>query len=135
MSRMYQMNVEIECTEEQAEKIIPVLKEYWPFEDPYPSNYLSGLLYMTGDGSLYGGDTEEEFTDSLARAVWKEVGYVPVEVNARCMEYLPSDTHHRSKDEYEKWVATRTLQEAEEINGEDLEAAGEFYDSLQKGEE
>lgn len=121
MSRLYSMSVVVglkpEDTLEVMEKIKDALCEIWPqfgenLED-YPS-LVSGsdeempALHGYGDDNLYGGMTEEEFTDQLAEAVWKAAGgYRLIDVGCICLEYLPVDHHCPDEEAYERIIGVK----------------------------
>ena len=102
MSRHYSMSIEIEgiVPERQAE-IENDANCIWSFEDWVLHN---GLLCAYGDSSLCGGETEEEFTDRLAKAIWQaNKAYCQVTVTATYLEDLPCEEHLRDEDDYAQW--------------------------------
>ena len=114
MSRAYEMHVKILGYEpEHRDRIIAACTEEWEFapedvsETP-PEHCEDGTELMVGaEGNLCGGETEEEFSDRLAAAVWKANGsYCEVVVCATYLEELPYEEHIRDKEYYEKWKNT-----------------------------
>lgn len=70
----------------------------WGFEDWFEHE---GQLTASGDGQLAGGETEEEFAERVAAAVWRANGaFCEVTVDATYMENLPYETHCRDEEDY-----------------------------------
>lgn len=93
--------------------------EEWPFDPDGFSVDKNGdnvpVLTARAADRLCGGETEEEFTDRLAVAIWKaNQGYCEVEVLAFYLEELPYEQHVREEDDYKK------LMEKVSIGGEKL---------------
>ena len=73
------------------------------FLDPATGEDAAGTWkFLTGgEGSLCGGETEEEFTGRIAEAIWDALGYyVSVTVTATYLENLPCESHCREEEEY-----------------------------------
>ena len=117
MSRFYSMSVAVEFKPEDTpavvEKIKAALCEVWPeFGDNLEvweshqaadSDVMVPSLHGYGDDNLYGGMTEEEFTDQLAKAVWKAAGsYRVIDVGCTCLENLPVEHHCPDEEDYER---------------------------------
>lgn len=117
MSRYYGMQVTIKgYATTRREEIINAASAEWSFGDWNVENETLGAY---GEGNLCGGETEEEFTDRLAAAVWKaNQDYCQVEVRATYLEELPCDYHERSEDDYARWLAEKreSLSEGEELD-------------------
>jgi hypothetical protein len=98
MSRSYEMTVEIEKYDpERQQEIQDAAHEEWNFSDCW--NAYNGQLSASGYSSLGGGETEEEFANRLAAAVWRaNGGPCEVRVTATCMEDLPYESYSFSKD-------------------------------------
>lgn len=104
MSRYYGMQVSIkDYVTPRREEIINAVSAEWPFEGWDLENK---TLEAYGEGNLCGGETEEEFTDRIAAAVWKaNESYCRVEVRATYLEDLPHDHHERGENDYARWRA------------------------------
>ena len=83
MSRPYDMCVEITGVRpERREQVIAACCEEWSFapedfDDVLPSDREAQKLTARAEGALCGGETEEEFADRIARAVWEaNAGYL-----------------------------------------------------------
>jgi hypothetical protein len=88
---------------EKTEEIKAACNREWAFEDwvdPRPGNV---YLRSTADGSLCGGESEEEFSDRIAITIWKANGkYCEVMVSAIYMEELPFENHVRDENDYDR---------------------------------
>jgi hypothetical protein len=109
MSRSYEMAVIITGFEKsRLQKIKKACRAEWDFEQDEFSvdGDAKSLRALTGHGisSLCGGESEEEFSDRLSKAVWKANGkYCGVEVQALYLDATPpSDDHVRGEDDYER---------------------------------
>ena len=79
----------------------------WPFEaDEFSvetGTNNTRVLTAKAFGTLCGGESDEEFTDRLAMAIWKaNQGYCEVEVQALYLEDLPYEQHVREKEDYQR---------------------------------
>jgi hypothetical protein len=79
----------------------------WPFESESFSVEVDAKSVQTltgnGIGSLCGGEDEDEFSDRLAKAIWKANGrYCEVGVQALYLEELPYEHYDRGEDDYER---------------------------------
>jgi hypothetical protein len=82
------------------------IKALWPAEDWIHTGELSSAW---GESSLCGGESEEEFTDRLAEAIWRaNEKYCQVTVTATLLENLPSEMHIRGDDDYAQWQKKET---------------------------
>lgn len=82
--------------------------EEWPFEPEAFSVEKNGdnlpVLTARAADRLCGGETEEDFADRIADAVWKaNQGYAEVNVIATYLEDLPYEIHERRYQDYMKW--------------------------------
>jgi len=102
MSRCYNMGVKIEnLRPERIEAVKKTASEQWPFEDWFQHD---GELSAWGESTLCGGESEEEFSDRLAEAIWKAHGrYCQVTVEATYLEDLPCEEHVRNERHHRKW--------------------------------
>jgi hypothetical protein len=108
VSRSYEMLIRItDFKKARLNRIEKACLAEWPCESEEFSVEVDskGVRTLTGKGieSLCGGETEEEFTDRLARAVWKANGrYCEVEVQALYLEELPYERHVREEEDYQR---------------------------------
>mgnify|MGYP001570005501 CR=1 FL=1 len=111
MSRMYEMTVEIKNHKTgNLKKIIRACREEWSFEaDDFSQEKTDPLkrrcdkLIATAQESLCGGETEQEFADRLARAIWKaNGGCCEVSVQAMCLENPPYESYTFDEEDYER---------------------------------
>lgn len=101
MSRKYEMSVEIAgCPPHRIDAIKAAAGQEWPFDDWYEDE---GMLTASAEGSLCGGESEEEFTERLSLAIWKANGeFCEVTVNAYYLEELPYEVHCLDQEDYER---------------------------------
>jgi len=110
MSREYEMIVQVTAFESSRQKSIEkACCEEWPFEPEEFSVEKNGnnvpVLTARAADRLCGGETEEEFTDRLAIAIWKaNQSYCEVEVQAFYLEDLPYEQHVREEDDYQRLI-------------------------------
>jgi len=107
MSRHYEMSVEIiDYNPEHAWKIMTALEEEWCWDykqDP-TEKQPARSIYCGGRGNLCGGESEEEFAQRLAQAVWEANGaFCHVELTATYLEDLPYGVHIPDEEDYERW--------------------------------
>jgi hypothetical protein len=107
MSRFYGMSIKITGHDEKkAHAIFKAIKKEWDFQDEFFHDITAQedeprFLSAYGEGYLCGGESEEEFTDRIALAVWKaNGGYCHIQVDATYLEDLPCETHIRDDDDY-----------------------------------
>ena len=101
MSRSYAMHIEITGSDPAKQsQIEEVLREHWSI-DYFAADNASPLLVAEGESSLCGGESEEEFADRIAGAVWKVNGsYCEVMVTATYLDELPYEVHTRDESDY-----------------------------------
>ena len=99
MSRNYRMAVIITGDKvDRNDAIMDAAGEEWSFDNWY---HHDGKLYGSGDGKLCGGETDDEFADRLAKAVWQANGACcEVEVYAVYLDELPYESYVRTEDDY-----------------------------------
>lgn len=108
MSRSYEMRVQVtDFKKSRLNRIEKACIEEWSFDSETFSVEVDSknVRTLTGNGtdSLCGGESEEEFADRLARAVWKANGsYCEVEVQALYLEELPYEQHVREENDYKR---------------------------------
>ena len=110
MSRAYRMEITVgDGDEEEGGLLTPIevhsladtIQGIWDVEEESPVYHGVQLYY--GENALYGGETEEEFTDRLSLAVWESLGrYIPIQVEATNLEHIPSESHSRDKEDYKR---------------------------------
>ena len=100
MGRYYNMAVTIAgANSEQIEAVKQAAKAVWPFDEWFLD--IDGRLTASADASLCGGETEEEFAQRLATAIWAANGdYCQVEVNATYLDQQPYETYCFDEDDY-----------------------------------
>ena len=110
MSRNFSMNIEVTgSVPALRRKIVAACCREWGFaasdfsflkpDPPKPHS-----MTVTADGQLCGGETDSEFADRLAAAVWAANGaYCEVTVRATCLDELPYDTNTRDETDYRAW--------------------------------
>ena len=108
MSRRYDMDITVKGLKEKAHMALAdeAISSHWnasygflePIEGDEPFRW---LFFTGGEGSLCGGETEEEFTGRIAEAIWDALGYyVSVTVTATYLEDLPHETLSMEEEEY-----------------------------------
>jgi hypothetical protein len=100
MSRFYEMAVTIEKFDKaKKDAIVAAACEEWEFDDDDFSEH-DGRLFSVGQSNLCGGESEDEFSKRLAKAIFKANGKpCEVEVRATCLEDLPSDSYTFGEDD------------------------------------
>ena len=108
MSRSYEMTVRIRgANPDRVEVVKEAARFEWGFNDWYPLDHPDDAQNFAADAqsSLCGGETEEEFAERLARAVWEaNGGYCEVEVQAVCLDDIPYESYLLDEDRYEELV-------------------------------
>ena len=112
MSRFYDMFVKIDnYAPERKERVIEACRDEWEFEpDAFDAFRPRACdtpdpLTATGRSSLCGGETESEFADRLAVAVWRANGrFCQVTVAATFLDELPYESHVRDETDYDCWI-------------------------------
>lgn len=97
MSRSYNAEVMIEKFKKSRKKaIIEAANAEWDFSEEWDEHM--GVLSASGDGSLGGGETDNEFADRL-NAVIQEAnkGKCQVEVRMTYLEDLPCNSYFYEK--------------------------------------
>ena len=107
MSRAYAMQVSAESfKEEKRADIEEAIEEEWTWDYSHKNEEGSStLIYMSGENSLGGGESEDEFSQRVAEAVWKANGkYCLVEVTCTYLENLPYEVYPFGQEEYDAYV-------------------------------
>ena len=96
MSRLYGMTVTVyDVPERKVRYVKRASGRVWPFRN-WDWDRRDRTLSCYAESQLAGGESEEEFADRLAEAVWKANStFCPVIVDATYLEELPFQTHTR----------------------------------------
>ena len=107
MSRYYEMTVRVRGVDPlRTTEVKEAAEAQWPFEEEDwmqldltespPTSFTA-----QAEGSLCAGESEKEFADRLARAVWEaNEGYCEVEVIAVYLEDRPYEAYTFDEDDY-----------------------------------
>ena len=106
MSRNYSMMVIVtEPNFDRTAAIQQAAAGQWDFDDWHQDG---GQLFGYGDGRLCGGETEEEFADRLAKAIWDaNGGFCEIEVRTTYLDDLPQVDYCRSEDDYDRLMEAK----------------------------
>lgn len=106
MSRSYNMSVHISGHRPDRNPAIRGAADAeWNFEWIEDADH---NLYADADGSLAGGETEEEFVDRLSLAIWKaNGGFCELQVNATYLEVLPYESHSPTLEDYDRLLTEK----------------------------
>lgn len=110
MSRAYNMYVTIRGYEKEKEAAIQAaMNQEWDFDDHFDfEEDGQSVMQDGGDGSLGGGEMEEEFTARLCKAIWKANGkFCAITVDATCLEDLPYESHYGDEADYERLMGKK----------------------------
>jgi len=115
MSRSYGMQVEVgNPNARKLRAIREAMKKNWDFTDfdcEKGKDRRIEVIKAYGESSLCGGESELEFADRLAEAVWKaNGGYCEITINATYLEYLPFSTYTMTRDKYKGIMAKHKKQ-------------------------
>ena len=100
MSRNYEMIIRVYNVKDEGTKemIHDVVKEEWSIDDEYED---TDYYVMRGVGSLCGGETEEEFANKVAMALWEKLEkYHRITVEAVYLDDLPCETYDMGEETY-----------------------------------
>lgn len=104
MSRLYEMHVSVTPADRKKLNLLAVsiaACEVWNFDNVVEDSDTEYVAY--GLSQLCGGESEEDFSKRLTRAIWHANGeYCEVEVRCTYMEDLPCETYSFDEDDYEK---------------------------------
>ena len=108
MSRFYEMSVEVSGHDPaKVAEIQAAAEQEWPLEDWWfaGDDGEAGTMHASGQSSLCGGESEEEFTERLSLAIWRaNGGYCRVSVDATYLENLPYETHELDETDYARLI-------------------------------
>ena len=101
MSRSYEMAIEISgITKEKRKRVKEAVESEWNVE---VFDFNGKDAFASGYGSLCGGESEEEFSQRVARAIWQaNGGYCEVTVKATYLDGLPYETYFFGPGEYKR---------------------------------
>ena len=105
MSRCYNMTVVIERYDrDRLESIKEAAQSEWPLDrEMWYADEDWTMVQNDADGSLCGGESEEQFTERLSLAIWKaNAAFCQVTVDATYVDDLPFQTHCLDEDEYQR---------------------------------
>jgi hypothetical protein len=97
------MNVEIQgYNEKRKNEVIEAATSEWNFPDGLDEDKHNKTLYGGGESNLCGGESEEQFAERFAKAVWKANGkYCKVWVQATFLEDLPHEDYFMDEAQYD----------------------------------
>ena len=125
MTRFYGMSVEVSGFRSEAiDQIKVAAGSQWSFDDWTDTNE---KLSAYGESFLGGGETEEEFIERLAMAIWRaNRAYCEVVATATYLEDLPCEIHSLNEDDYARLIQAgpEPLSEGDE-GGEDKAVPGD----------
>jgi hypothetical protein len=103
MSRYYSMSVAItDARPDRFDEIRAAASAEWAFDD---WQEFDGVLTASADDRLCSGETEPEFAERLARAVWAaNGGACGVDVTATYLEELPSESYSLDESDYDRLI-------------------------------
>ncbi len=107
MSRFYEMGVEVSGHDAaKVAEIQAAAEQEWPLADWwFAGDDDAATMHASGQSSLCGGETEEEFTERLSLAIWRaNGGYCRVSVDATYLENLPYETHELDEADYARLI-------------------------------
>ena len=126
MSRFYEMSVAVSGHNPAKVAEIQSMAELeWPFGEWWFGDG-TATMHASGQDSLCGGETEEEFTERLTLEIWRaNGGYCRVSVDATYLESIPYETHELNEADYARLTQgkhdqdTGTSQDEDDIDGRD----------------
>lgn len=110
MSRSYNMYVQVEGFDQaKIDGIKEAADAEWDFDDcDWFLNKEKTALSASNDGSLYGGESEDEFSERLAAAVFKANGSpCKILVAATYLEDLPCESHSFDEKDYDRLLGKK----------------------------
>ena len=101
MSRNYEMDIKISgYRPDRTAAIQEAIEQEWTITFACDDE---NTLTASGEDTLGGGESEEEFTERLSLAVWKANGeYCEVVVDATYLDDLPYQTHCLDEVDYDR---------------------------------
>ena len=104
MSRNFSMFVTISgINSDRTEAVQQAAGGEWSFDTWHESD---GVLTSGGDGQLGGGESDDEFAQRLAKAVWAaNGGFCEVEVHSTYLDDLPCESFGFDQSDYDRLAA------------------------------
>lgn len=105
MSRYYGMSVEIKHYNRKNKQAIKhaANDEWASFADDWFEH--DNVLTAHGEGSLCGGERDDEFATRLTHAIWQTNGaFCEVVVTATYLEDLPHEQYSLSSEDYKRFI-------------------------------
>jgi hypothetical protein len=101
MSRCYEMMVTVsEMVPDRKDAIEEAARAGWDFGDCYEGE---GSMTLSGNGWLGGGESEAEFAERIAKAIWQANGqFCAVEVCATDLENAPHERYQLDEGDYDR---------------------------------
>lgn len=121
MSRFYEMAVEVSDHDPaKVAEIQAAAEQEWPLADWWcAGDDDAATMHASGQSSLCGGETEEEFTERLSLAIWRaNGGYCRVSVDATYLENLPYETHELDESDYARLIEAKHDQDTGDTQDE-----------------
>jgi hypothetical protein len=104
----YEMGIEVSGHDPaKVAEIQAAAEQEWPFDDWWfaGDDDDAATMHASGQGSLCGGESEEELTERLSLAIWRaNGGYCRVSVDATYLENLPYETHELGEADYARLI-------------------------------
>lgn len=109
MSRYYGMSIDI--TGHAPDRVRAIQKaaegEWDGFDNNDDWSKDNHTLSAYAEGSLCGGESEDDFSTRLTHAIWTANGaFCKVTVTATYLEDLPCEIHTLSSEDYDSFIAT-----------------------------
>ncbi len=104
MSRYYEMMITVnDPVPDRKDAIEEAARAEWDLGDCYEGD---GAITLSGNGRLCGGETEDEFAERIAQAIWQANGqFCAVEVSATDLENAPCEIYQLGKNDYDRLYA------------------------------
>ena len=108
MSRNYNMTVVV-CNPQpdRMATIREAAAEEWDFDDWHEHR---GQMFGYGEGRLGGGESEDEFADRLAKAIWRANGAAcEIELRTTYVDELPYVEYSRDEDDFHRLMVAEPV--------------------------
>jgi hypothetical protein len=80
-------------------------RAYYSYIEVGPTNKQTGKIIEenSGDITLCGGESEEDFVERVTKEIWRLEGkFIPVSIEMTYMDDLPYERYEMNEDEYEE---------------------------------